>query len=93
MGHPLPSSANAKATEGITLWYTVMFLRLNILIIFFLYVNMYGTAQAFNACKRNGCHVPLIGDYSIASKCLLACECNIALEWYHTYTMHAGLYV
>ena len=81
-----------KATEDITLWYTVMLLRLNILI-FFLCGNMYGTAQAFNACKQNGCHVPLIGDYSIASKCLLACECNIVLERYRTYTTHAGLYV
>ena len=39
-----------------------------------------------NTGKQIGCHAPLISDYSSASKCLLASECDIALGQYCTVT-------
>jgi len=35
-----------------------------------------------NAREQNGCHAPLIGDYSITSKSTRASECDVALERY-----------
>ena len=37
-----------------------------------------------NTHERNGCHAPLISDYSRASKCLLVRKCDVALERYRT---------
>ena len=38
----------------------------------------------FNKLGRlNGCHAPLINNYSSAIKCFLTLECDIALEWCH----------
>ena len=36
-----------------------------------------------NTRVKNACHTPLISDYSRKSKCLLARECDVVLEWYH----------
>jgi len=33
------------------------------------------------------CHAPLINDHSSASKCLLACKCDVVLEGYHIYVL------
>jgi len=38
-----------------------------------------------NTCEQNGCHAPLIGDYSITSKSTCASECNVVLEQYIPY--------
>ena len=46
--------------------------------------NIHLTINSKNIRERNGCHTPSISDYSSASKCLLARECDIALERYHT---------
>jgi len=35
-----------------------------------------------NTCEQNGCHTPLINDYSSMNKCLLIHECDVALERY-----------
>ena len=38
-----------------------------------------------NTHEQNGCHAPLISDYSSTSKHLLAHECDVALERYVPY--------
>ena len=37
-----------------------------------------------NVRQQNGCHALLINDCSSASKCSLACECDVALGRYRT---------
>jgi len=37
-----------------------------------------------NTREQNGCHAPLISDYSSVSKCLLVCECDGALKRYRS---------
>ena len=37
-----------------------------------------------NTCKQNGCHVPLLSNYSSTSKCLLVRKCDVALKRYRT---------
>ena len=43
------------------------------------------TINWVNTRKQNGCHAPLISDYSSASKYLLARKCDVALERYCMY--------
>ena len=42
--------------------------------------NIHHALNWENTCERNGCNAPLISYYSGVSKCLLARECDIALE-------------
>ena len=44
-----------------------------------------------NSHKQNGCHAPLISDFSSASKCLLAGECDVVLERYWRCTYNGCL--
>jgi len=47
-----------------------------------LIASIHLTINQENTRKWNVCHAPLISDYSSASKCLFAHECDVALEWY-----------
>ena len=49
-----------------------------------LLVSIHPVSSRMNTRKRNQCHIPLIGNYSSASKCLLVRECFVAFGWYHT---------
>jgi len=50
-----------------------------------LLASIHPTKNWENAYEQNKCSAPLISDYSNASKCLLARECNTALEQYVPY--------
>jgi len=52
-------------------------------------VSILPVYSGVNTRERNGCHAPLLSDYSSMNKCLLARECNVALERYHIY-VHYG---
>ena len=47
-------------------------------------VSILPVYSGVNTRERNGCHAPLLSDYSSTSKCLLVRECDVALEWYRT---------
>ena len=47
-----------------------------------LLVSILPVYSGVNTRERNGYHTPLLSDYSSTSKCLLVCECDVALEWY-----------
>ena len=47
-------------------------------------VSILPVNSGVNTHEWNGCHTPLLSDYSSTSKCLLAHKCNVALERYHT---------
>jgi len=42
--------------------------------------------------EQNECHVPFPGNYSIASKLIRACECNVSLGLYCKYMQIASKY-
>jgi len=49
-----------------------------------LLVNILPVYSGMNIHERNGCHAPLFSNYSSASKCLLARECDVTRERYCT---------
>ena len=46
-----------------------------------------------NTHEQIGCHAPLFGDYSNASKCLLVHECNVVLGRYRTYAQFVYVHI